>query len=321
MRISVLIVSYRRPQLLQNCLRSLERQTRLPDEVIVVGVDGDEATAAVVQKFAQTSIFSCVWGSSPAPSIVRQTNLGLDLCSADVVAFIDDDAEPFPDWLERIEPYYEDESVGGVGGRDFLHLEDGRIMDGKTDKVGSITWFGRLHGNHHLSYPQVTDVDLLKGVNMSFRSGLVGRLDSRMVGAWGRHWELDACLQIQRVGKRLVFDPHICVHHFHAPRPSILAPDFVYMANHNVTLNLVKHFGPWRRWVFLAYTFLWGDYPEMGLVVFFKDYLSRLVHHREVEFVRLLKASLGGKIDALRALANSTDQTDQGTAKHTVDGI
>ena len=315
MKISVLIVSYRRPQLLQNCLRSLERQTRLPDEVIVVGVDEDNATARVVQQLAVTSVFPCIWRSAPAPSVVLQTNLGLEICNSDIVAFTNDDAEPFPDWLERMEPYYEDETISGVGGRDFIHLEDGRIWDGQTNRIGSVTWYGRMYGNHHLSYPQVVEVEILKGVNMSCRRHLLGPLDCRMARGGQWHWELDASLQIRRAGKRLVFDPHICVDHFHGPRPGTLDPGFVYAANHNLTLNLARHFGPWRRWAFLVYTFLWGDYPEMGLAVFGKTYLSRLVRYGDIGFIGLLSPSLRGKVDAIRVLANSRNRTVDGETK------
>ena len=308
MTISVLIASYQRPALLENCLRSLEQQTRLPDEVIVVGVDEDGATGAAVQRFARTSTFPCVWASSPARGVVAQTNLGLELCNSDVVAFTNDDAEPFPDWLERMETYYEDETIGGVGGRDFVHLEGGQVLEGKADRVGHITWFGRVHGNHHLSYPDVVDVDVLKGVNMSCRRQLLGPLDRRMASGGRWHWEIDASFQVRRAGQRLLYDPRICAHHFPGPRAGTLDPAFVYEANHNLTLNLAKHFGPSRRLAFLAYTFLWGDFPEMGLAVFCRTYLSRLVRHRDVRFIKLMHTALKGKLDALYVWARTRHQ-------------
>jgi GT2 family glycosyltransferase len=238
---------------------------------------------------------------------VLQTNLGLELCTSDVVAFTNDDAEPFPDWLQRMEPYYEDETIGGVGGRDFIHLQDGRIWEGQADRIGSINWFGRLYGNHHLAYSGVVDVDVLKGVNMSCRRQLLGPLDSRLVHGGRWHWEIDACLQVRQVSKRLVFDPCICVDHFHSPRPSTLDPGFVYAANHNLTLCLIKYTGSWRRLAFLVYTFLWGDFPEMGLAVFLKTYLNRLLRDKDVRFIKLLNLSLQGKLDAMRTLRISPE--------------
>ncbi|MBM3157704.1 MAG: glycosyltransferase family 2 protein, partial [Chloroflexi bacterium] len=298
MSMAVLIVSYQRPQLLQSCLHSLERQTRPPDEVIVVGVDGDEATAAVVQQFATICAFPCVWRSVPIPGVVQQTNLGLELCSSDIIAFTNDDAEPFVDWLQRMEAYYEDESVGGVGGRDFIH-RDGHVLDGWPGRVGRITWFGRLHGNHHLSHARAVDVDVLKGVNVSVRRQLLKPLDLRMTQGGRWHWEIDMCFQVRRAQRRLVFDPQICVDHFEGPRLSTLHPSFVYAANHNLTLNLVEHFPLWRKIAFLVYTFLWGDYPEMGLAVFFRSYLEQLIRYRNWSFGKLLWYSLKGKWDAM----------------------
>jgi GT2 family glycosyltransferase len=306
MRISVLIVSYRRPELLQSCLRSLLHQVRAPDEVVVVGVTDDTPTRAVVEQSAMSGSYSSIWRSVAAPSVVAQTNLGLAVCQADVVAFTNDDAEPRSDWLERIEPYYQDETIGGVGGRDYVHLKDGTIVDGEVAQVGQITWFGRLRGNHHLTYPAVVDVDVLKGVNMSCRHSLLRSVDLRMAGGGQWHWEIDASLQIRRAGKRLVFDPSICVDHYPGPRGSALDPDFVYMANHNLALGLAKHFKPWRRIVFLLYTFLWGDYPEMGLAVFGKTYLERLIRERDWRFAGLLGVCLRAKIDAMRTLSTGS---------------
>lgn len=297
----MLIVTYQRAMLLENCLRALERQQRIPDEILVVGVDGDAPAAAVVDEFAASAGFPSGWRSTPVPSVVEQTNLGLDACCSEIVAFTNDDAEPRTDWLARMEPYYEDATVGGVGGRDYVY-RDGQLWRGAADRVGQIAWYGRHYGNHHLDYPRVTEVKILKGVNMSCRRELLGPLDSRMVSGGRWHWELDVCAQVWGQGKRLVYDPQICVDHYLGPRPSSADPDFVYAASHNLTLNFSKHLPNPQRWLFIAYDSLWGTYPEMGLAVFGRTYLERLVRYGDWGFVRLLVASLRGKWDALGAL-------------------
>lgn len=306
MNLGVMIVTYKRPGLLRNCLGSLARQTAPPYEVIVAGVEGDSESERVVQECASLAPYPCRWLPIAQPSIVLQTDAGVEGCISDIVVFTNDDAEAYPDWLERIEPYYADPSVGGVGGRDFIHRPDGSIIDGTATVVGKLTWFGRLHGNHHLSYDRVASVDLLKGVNMSCRRELYAPLDPRMVPGGRWHWEIDLCLGILNRGERLVFDPAICVDHFHyqAARPGTDAPGFVYAANHNLTLNLCKHYGRPRRLAFLLYTFLWGDYPEMGLAVFLRTYLGLALRGQARGFGQLLEVSLRGKVDALRALWN-----------------
>jgi DNA-binding XRE family transcriptional regulator len=64
-------------------------------------------------------------------------------------------------------------------------------------------------------------------------------------------------------------------------------------------LEFLKYFSPLRRLGFLLYTFLWGDFPEMGLAVFFRTYLHRLLRYRDWRFIRLLGVSLRAKLDAL----------------------
>ena len=120
-------------------------------------------------------------------------------------------------------------------------------------------------------------------------------------GQW--HWELDACGQVRRKGKRLIYDPRICVDHHHGPRPERLDPGFVYAANHNLTLDLGGHLRSWRRWIFFAYTFLWGSYPRWGWPSFGQTYLGRLVRYGDWRFIRLLAASLRGQVGRARRAA------------------
>ncbi len=304
LRMSVVIVTYNRPELLRNCLAAVARQTRLPDQIVLAGVQGDTETRAVVEAFNQINVIDCLWVESPTPSVTEQTDRGVAASAGEIIVFTNDDAEPYPDWLARIEPYYADPTVGGVGGRDFIHTREGGVIDGPTDCVGTITWFGRVHGNHHLSYPQVVDVDVLKGVNMSCRKYCYQSLDSRLIPGGRWHWELDLCLGIRASGMRLVFDPDIVVDHYHyqAARPDTLNSDFVRAANHNLTLCQAKHLKGWRRSVFLIYNVVWGDYPEMGLAVFARTYIGRLRAERDVEFIRLLGVSMAAKRDALAKL-------------------
>ena len=101
MKISVLVPTYRRPADLARCLLALQRQQRLPDEVIVVARPEDDATH---ERLADPS----VGGALPlrivpvdVPGQVAALNQGLDSATGDVVAITDDDAAPRADWLAR----------------------------------------------------------------------------------------------------------------------------------------------------------------------------------------------------------------------------
>ena len=149
-------------------------------------------------------------------NLVASMNAGLARTSGEFVALTDDDAEPRPDWLARLLPYFDDPGVGGVGGRDDQAANPGEAAD-----VGRVQWFGRVIGNHHLGVGPPRDVDVLKGVNCCFRGNLLRSVgfDRRLRGRGNvSHWELALCLRLRRDGWRLVYDPAIRVDH-HPRRP------------------------------------------------------------------------------------------------------
>jgi GT2 family glycosyltransferase len=96
---SVLIASYKRPDALLTCLGALSRQTRLPDTVFVVARSDDSSTLGSI--VGLTHPFELDIQRVTVPGTVAARNLGLDANREDIVAILDDDTVPAPDWLER----------------------------------------------------------------------------------------------------------------------------------------------------------------------------------------------------------------------------
>jgi cellulose synthase/poly-beta-1,6-N-acetylglucosamine synthase-like glycosyltransferase len=289
--VSVVVATYKRIDRLIKCLAGLGEQTRPADEVIVVVHDSDEETARRVEQTASTwAALRCVrvdrHGSVPA------YNRGLGASRGAIVAFVDDDAVPSADWLDGIvRTFGRDERIVGVGGRDMV-VADGRVVEatgrpslgrlsGASD-VGRIQWFGRMIANHHVGTGEARDVDVLKGVNMSFRRAAVAAhgFDERLRGRGTQmHSELSICLPLRRQGLRLVYDPGIVVHHHPASRPrgdrrDILGGEAMFTAAHNEALAILEHFGPLRRLVFMAWGFAIGVTHSPGVAVLVRDLID-----------------------------------------------
>ena len=215
--ISVIVPTYRRPLDLARCLTALERQARRPDRVIVVIRADDLETQRYLQMRIANDFLTVVFVEREG--VVAALNAGLDAADGDIVAFTDDDARPHADWLERIEAHFHDDaSIGGVGGRDYVK---GLESEHESSRVGEIQWFGRQIGNHHLGNGPARDVEVLKGVNMSFRSDAIRgvHFDERLRGSGAQvHNELLFCFAVSRGGWRLVYDPAVAVDHFPAER-------------------------------------------------------------------------------------------------------
>ena len=298
MTIAVLIPTYHRPQYLVRCLDALKRQSRIPDEVLVVVRDADAETKALLE--------GCEVASSTlrvvtviVPGVVAALNAGLEAARADIIAITDDDAVPRPDWLARINTHFRaDPKVGGVGGRDWLHY-DGKADDGARKVVGRVQWFGRVIGNHHLGVGGPRRVDVLKGVNCAYRRTVLQCIgfDERMLGTAAQvHWELSLGLQLRRAGWKLIYDPAVAVDHYPAPRYGEDQRDRYEWTNaaYNETLSLLEHVTPMRRLVFIIWAVLVGTRSSPGLVQWLR-FLPR-----EGRFAgKKLGAALAGRIQAL----------------------
>lgn len=273
MAIALIIPTYRRSQDLARCLEALKNQTRRADEVIVVVRDTDTETWSFLEGFDSSNL-ALRTATVTVTGVVAAMNVGLDAARSDIVAFTDDDAAPHPDWLARIESHYlADERVGGVGGRDWVyHGSD--LEDGNSGTVGQVSWFGRVIGNHHIGSGEAREVDVLKGVNMSFRRAAIQgwHFDERMKGTGAQvHFELAFSLKLKRAGWKLIYDPKVAVNHYPAKRfdedrrNSFNQTAFAN-AVHNETVALLEYFSPLQKLAFLFWATTIGTREAMGFI-------------------------------------------------------
>lgn len=279
MLITVLIPTYRRSQDLARCLEALQKQTRLPDEVLVAARDTDTETWAFLDSFNPELLPLCTVAVN-VPGVVAAMNAGLNMAQGDIIAITDDDAAPHNDWLERIEAHFlADERVGGVGGRDWLYLgtelQDATSHPGASKVVGRLRWFGNLIGNHHIGEGEPREVDVLKGVNSSYRRILLKAIafDERLRGSGAQvHWELSLCLKCQQAGWKLIYDPAVAVDHYLGERfgedQRVFKFNAEALANavHNQTLILLEHLNFLQRFIYILWAILVGTRQAFGLV-------------------------------------------------------
>jgi glycosyltransferase involved in cell wall biosynthesis len=273
MKITVVIPTYRRSQDLARCLESLKKQIRQVDELWIIIRDTDEETWKFLEDFERESL-PLLTATVTVTGVVAAMNLGLDTATGDIVAFTDDDAAPHPDWLQRIEAYYlADQKVGGVGGRDRVY-HGTELEDGAQPVVGKLQWFGRLIGNHHIGIGEGREVDVLKGVNMSFRRSSIQdlRFDQRMRGTGAQvHFEVMFCLKLKQNGWQLIYDSQIGVDHFRGDRFDEDQRDTfnqiaLQNAVHNETLALLEYLSPIQHLVFAAWMIAIGTRDARGLL-------------------------------------------------------
>lgn len=274
LKLSVLIPTWRRPHSLARGLEALRRQQRQPDELVLVVRDDDAETRQLLDRLELPFRFEVA--APAATGVVAALNRGFDRASGEVIAITDDDTEPLPDWLARIERHFESEpSLGALGGRDRVV---GTVDDGPGDPslpVGQVRWFGRVTGYHHLGAGPPRRVDIVKGADMAVRRAALGdkRLDTDLRGTGAEHhWEIDLSLAIQARGWTLLYDPAVEVlHHeaerFGGQREEQMTAEERFDAVHNQTLALLRNLRGGRRLLATAYGLLVGTRADPGLAL------------------------------------------------------
>jgi glycosyltransferase involved in cell wall biosynthesis len=273
MKITVIVPTYRRTKDLERCLLALHKQARPADEVVLVVRDADYETWQFLTTF-DPLLLPLRAKTVTVPGVVAAMNAGLDVAQGDIIAFTDDDAAPHTNWLAQIEAHFlKDDRIAGVGGRDWVY-HGKQLEDGICPVVGQVHWFGRIIGNHHIGIGAPREVDVLKGVNMSFRRAAIQKqhFDQRMLGTGAQvHFEVAFCLSLKRAGWKLIYDPQVGVNHYPAQRfDEDQRHQFnaiaVVNAVHNETLALLEHLSPCQKLVFLFWATFVGTRDAMGFI-------------------------------------------------------
>lgn len=242
--VSVVIITYARPDYVRTCLEHLAALQTKPREVLVVDASPDDRTARLVAAdFPDVRLLRNDLGKGTMP---ESRQIGFAAATGDVVAFIDDDAYVDPDWLDELMAPYADPTVVGVGGR-----ASNGIPGEEDEGLGEIGRFlpdGRLTGNFGADPGRLIEVDHLLGANMSFRRSAlaaIGGIRGNYPGTCVCE-ESDISLRLRAAGGRLVFNPRALVRHVAAPYQiggQRFDRRYLYYLRRNHVVLLVRNFG------------------------------------------------------------------------------
>mgnify|MGYP004711974365 FL=1 len=110
--VSIVICTDGRAAALKNTLASLAFLSGPDFEVCVVRGPTNDDVDEVLQVWNGAIKSVC----NPIRNLSVSRNIGIQMSSGDLIAFIDDDAIPEPEWLQQIVQSFDDPKVGGAGG-------------------------------------------------------------------------------------------------------------------------------------------------------------------------------------------------------------
>lgn len=141
----------------------------------------------------------------------EKRDMALKYAKGDIIAFIDDDAYPRPDWLKNAVKHFEDADIGAVGGPAVTAYND----DDYQKASGKVYESYLCSGEYVYRYLPKAEryVDDLPSVNLIVRREVfekVGGYDSNFYP--GEDTKL--CLDIiEKTEKKILYDPEVLVYH------------------------------------------------------------------------------------------------------------
>lgn len=138
-------------------------------------------------------------------------DLAVELSDAEVIAFLDDDAYPEPDWLDHALPHFEKPRIGAVGGPAITPPHD-NIWQRASGEVYS-SWMGGGVYAYRYTPQEMREVDGFPSVNLLIRRDAFERLGGFDSKFWpGEDTKL--CMDLtQKLGLSILYDPRIVVWH------------------------------------------------------------------------------------------------------------
>ncbi len=197
-RMTVAVCTYNGSATLRECLEGV-RDLRYPDyEVIVVSDGSTDGSADLARSFEGVRVIE-----TPQRGLSSARNTAMEAATGEVVAYIDDDAIPDPDWLAHLAAAFADERYLAAGGPNVPPPGSSRIAQCVANAPGGPTHV--LVGDREAEH--------IPGCNMAIRTGslrAIGGFDPQFRAAGD---DVDVCWRLLETGGEIAFSPGAVVCH------------------------------------------------------------------------------------------------------------
>lgn len=237
--VSVVINTLNRADVLERVLSAAGWLSYPPGfEVIVVNGPSTDQTEQLLEQWkSRIKIGRC-----QEANLSKSRNVGIAMAAGDIVAFIDDDAVPEPEWLEQLAVAFDDDEVAIAGGHVYDHTGvTFQYRYGTVDRLGTNAQPLQGWDPAKLAYPQSSRIPYPIGTNSAFRrSALLA------IGGFDEEYEYfldetDLVIRLIDAGWMIKQLPRAFVHHKFAPS-SMRGPNRVPKRRYSIVKNHV-YFG------------------------------------------------------------------------------
>jgi len=195
---SIIIIARRINAYIRDAIPHILAQTNRSYEIIIV------SEAPETESFANTRIIT---SGRASPAMAR--NIGAREARGAILAFIDDDAYPAKDWLEKALGDFEDKAVGAVGGPSLVPPQ-ATFFQQVSNKVFELS--SSRTGRRYSRGARKTEVDVWPTCNFFVRKTIFDTLGGFSDKYWGGE-DTTFCYDLVKAGVKILYDPDVLVYH------------------------------------------------------------------------------------------------------------
>lgn len=247
MKADIFVPTSNRIDALEQCLESLDHQSRKDFQIYLVGIAQDARVEEMIKKYPALQIEYFI---QKKKGLIGAANEALEKSQNEFFVRIDDDVVLDPGWFENlIRTFDSDPRIGGVTGPTIMSEEGIKARDLTAfldrflkSKNPCLKLIGRLYSGYIyenriydvskflksgaftlgsnfpkcLELGSVVEADNLEACNWSCRTEILrrnGGFDEIYLQGLGDYHEADAAFRIKEAGYRLVFDPAVKLRH------------------------------------------------------------------------------------------------------------
>jgi GT2 family glycosyltransferase len=295
------VVNWNRRELLYACLQSLQAQSGVEFEIIVIDNGSDDGSPQMVANEFVAS------GRAPIRLIQNRENRGF--CAANnqgiaaagghFIALLNNDAEAEPGWLSALARIFDGREDVGMAASKILVYED----PGRIDKVGHLIYLDGQNRGRGMGapddgrYDRIEEVLWPDGCAAMYRKEMldeIGGFDEDFF-AYGDDAELG--LRARIAGWKCLYVPDAVVRHHRGSTLGLQSSRRLELIERNRVLLAVKLFPAsllWRNWIYYAARLTagaWASFRGIGETALFPGWTGKL---------RMARALVAGDIYALR---------------------
>ncbi len=195
--VTIYIPCYNAAGFIERCLQGVFAQTHPVREIIVVDDGPGDATAHIVSRYPVTVI-----RRSGRGGLVSARNLVFKEAAGDLVAGIDADCVPDPDWLKRLIEHMTDKKIVGVGGKAYELYRITRADQWRAARM-----------SQHWGDERIVDPKYLYGCNTLYRKDVVTRMGLFNEDYRRGFEDVDMSIRLKKAGHTLIYEPRALCYH------------------------------------------------------------------------------------------------------------